>query len=177
MIFVLNASPLIHITRAGYSRIFKQVKEEGARLFVPLEVYNDVVLGGKEKDAPDAYIIEELVEKGVITVAEIKDEEYRLKVRNAASNLLKPLHEGETDVLALATEVRGISIVDESAAREVGRILNIPARGSLYLFTLLFSRKKLDKKEVISAFDDMVKHGWRISAQDYSRIKEELEKL
>ncbi|MEE8168547.1 MAG: hypothetical protein V3T58_06715 [Candidatus Hydrothermarchaeales archaeon] len=173
MKFVLNASPLIHIVRAGYSNIFEKLGD----LAIPREVYNVVVVHGKEKGAPDSYVIEKLIENGTIVIADVEDKDFLDLVKSAASNELKPLHEGESEVLALAKEKNATAIVDEYTARKISRILNIPARGSVYLFIVLYKKKMISKKEVIDAFESMVKTGWRISPKDYSVIKEELEKL
>jgi predicted nucleic acid-binding protein len=173
---VLNATPLIHIVRAGYSEIFRKVKDI-TELLIPSEVYRDVIVRGREKGAPDTHVIERLVEEGTIKVADVKDEEYLQFARDAAANMLKPLHEGEAEVLSLAREKDALAIVDESTAREIGRVLNISTKGSLYLFILLYDQKRLTKKEVIRAFEKMVKTGWRISPRDYEMIKEELERI
>lgn len=177
MKLVLNASPLIHIVRAGYKEIFRKIGDIAEELTIPSEVYSDVVKRGKEKGTPDASVIERLVEDGIITVTHIKNEEYLQIIRYTASNMLKPLHEGEAEVLTLAKQEDALAIVDEHAAREIGRVLNIPTRGSLYLFILLYNQKTLTKREVIQAFEEMVKTGWRISPRDYEMIKEELERI
>lgn len=171
---VLNATPLIHISRAGYSWVFERFEGE---LVIPKQVFSDVVIRGKEIGAPDAVVIGGLVENGVIEVAEVKDKDYLNFVERVASDLLKPLHEGEAEVMAIAKERKAVAIIDESPGREVGRVLNIPLRGSIYLFILLYERKLISKSEVINAFEGMVKMGWRISPGDYELIKEELGRL
>jgi predicted nucleic acid-binding protein len=176
MKLVLNASPLIHIVRAGYSWVLEKIGGLG-EITIPEEVYRDVVMRGKEKGAPDAHVIEGLVEEGVIKVAQASDKEFLGLVGRAASGKLMPLHKGEAEVLALAREKGALAIVDEAPAREVGRVLNVPTRGSLYMLILLYERKILGKEEVLAAFDAMVKTGWRISPRDYEMIKEELERL
>lgn len=171
---VLNATPLIHISRAGYSWVFEKFKKE---LVIPREVFNDVVVRGKEKGIPDAIITEKLVKNKTIEIIEVEDRDYLNFVKQLASDFLKPLHEGEAEVIAIAKERKAIAIIDESSAREVGRVLNIHVRGSIYLFIILYKRKLISKDEVIKAFEEMVKRGWRISPEDYELIKKELEKL
>lgn len=176
MKLVLNASPLIHITRAGHSRIFKSLKEF-AELMIPGEVYKDVVLREKEKGASDAYLLDKIIHEETITITDIADKQFLDLVQEAASKSLKPLHEGEVEVLALAKEKDALAIIDESAATAIGRTFNIQIRGSMYLFVLLYKRNAVGKKEVIEAFEDMVKTGWRISSKDYKMIREELERI
>ncbi|MFQ6105518.1 MAG: DUF3368 domain-containing protein [Candidatus Hydrothermarchaeaceae archaeon] len=171
---VLNASPLIHISRAGYSWVFKKFKRE---LVIPRRVFNDVVVRGKEKGTPDAIITEKLVDNKAIEVVEVKDKDYLNFIKQLASDFLKPLHEGEAEVMALARERKAIAIIDESSAREVGKVLKIPIRGSIYLLVLLYKRRLISKEGVMEAFEEMVKTGWRVSPRDYELIKKELKKL
>ena len=80
-------------------------------------------------------------------------------------------------MLALARELRATAVVDEKAARQVGRITGIEVHGSIYLMVVLYSKGKMTKGEVIEGFRSMVKTGYRISPRDYTLIMEELEKI
>ena len=165
---ILNASPLIHLVKAGYSWIIEKLSED-EKLLTTSEVL-DEILRGKEKGFTDAFIVEKLVSMGIIKVIGIKREK---EIEKIAPNL----HAGEISVLSLARRLKGIAIVDEACAREVARILNINAHGSLFLSILLFKKGKIKKEEVIKVFKNMVKTGWRISAEDYEKILEELERM
>ncbi len=172
---VLNATPLIHLTRAGLERVFRQLKGAGVEIFTTSAVLREVVEKGRHM--PDAGVVKALVDRGVIRVVEPADREFLTFLRKISTESLLPLHEGEAEVLALARELRATAIVDEKAARQVGRITGIEVHGSLYLLILLYKRGKMTKGEVIGGFKSMVKTGYRISPRDYTLIMEELEKI
>ncbi|MCS4540893.1 MAG: DUF3368 domain-containing protein [Euryarchaeota archaeon] len=177
MKLILNASPMIHLTKAGYSWILKKLKKVVNEIVIPEEVYVDVVINGKEKGALDAYMIEKLVENKIITVIKLKDKKFFNFVKNAATNFKQPLHEGEAATIALAKEKNGVAIIDEAIGREIAKVMDVKTRGSVYLFILLYKRKLVKKKLVIQAFEDMIKSGYRLSPKDYEIVKKELEKL
>lgn len=170
---ILNVSPLIHITRAGYSWIFREFKG----LIIPQAVYKDVVIEGRKKGVPDALIIEELVTEKIIKISQIKNKEFYQLLKKAASNLDKPLHLGEVEVLTLAKEKGDVAIIDEAPARHVGKVFNIKVKGSMYLFTHLFRRKLIKKAELMKALENMVKSGWRLSPEDHEKIRDKLTSL
>ncbi len=172
MKLILNASPLIHIIRAGFGKIFVLLKEAGIELIVPKEVVNEVVERGK--NYADSAVVQDLIEKGVIKVAEMENENIEVFLKTYSE---KSLHKGEVEVLFLAKKLNGIAIIDEKPARAVGRILGIEVRGSVYLLMLLFKKGFINKEEVIKAFKNMVKTGYRLSSRDFTIIMEELEKL
>jgi len=165
---ILNASPLIHLVKAGCSWIIEELSEDET-LLTTSEVLNEI-LRGKEKGFVDAFVIEKLVSRGIIKVIDVKREK---EIEKIAPNL----HAGEVSVLSLAKKLGGTAIVDEASAREVARILNINAHGSLFLPILLFKKGKIKKGEVIKVFKKAVKTGWRISVEDYEKILEELGRM
>ena len=175
MKLVLNATPLIHLTRAGLERIFSLLKEAGIEIFTTSAVLREVVEKGKHM--PDAGVVKALVERGVIQVAEPAEKEFLTFLREISAGPLQPLHEGEAEVLALARELKAVAIVDEKAARRVGRITGIDVHGSLHLLIVLYKKGRMTKKEVIGGFKSMLKTGYRISPRDHSLIMEELERI
>jgi len=168
---ILNSTPLIHITRAGYKRIFREFN-----FVTSEEVYREVVTEGKNKGVADAFIIEELINKE-IKIEKIKDKKFLSSLKKIASDHNMSLHPGEAEVLALAKERNDIAIIDESSAREIGNVLGINVRGSMYLFVKLFKRKLLSKNQLLDALDDMVKAGYRLSLEDYTKVRHELDSL
>jgi len=59
LIIVLNATPLIYVTKIGFSWIFEKLRELGVKIIVPETVYQEVVTIGKEKEFSDAIIVNE----------------------------------------------------------------------------------------------------------------------
>lgn len=173
MNLVINATPLIYLTKAELSWIFEAV---GGKMLTTPAVYSEVVERGKELGRPDAKVLENYFEKKVILVRAPQRTILRRVREVAAESVSAPLHAGEAEVLALAEELGAVAIIDEKIAREVGKVLGIEVRGSAYLVGLMVKAGKMEKKQAAQAIDKMISSGWRISTEDYIRIVEELKK-
>jgi len=129
-----------------------------------------VVDRGKILGAPDAFIAEVPIQRSIIKVREPINVEFI-----ALLSAMPDLHKAEIQVLALAKELEGIAIVDESIAREVSRLYNIEAHGTAYFVLRLLYRRKLSKKQVKQVINDMISAGWRLTAEEYAKLTRELE--
>ena len=163
----MNATPIIYICKIGLSRVFNEFLEEK---YTTPKVVEEVVDKGKVLGAPDAFIAEELIQRSIIRVREPKIAGFL-----ALLSTLPHLHEAEAQVLALAKELEGVAIVDESLAREVSRLYDVEAHGTAYLLLRLLYGGRLSKKQVRDAIDGMVAAGWRLTAEEYAKLARELE--
>ena len=164
---ILNATPIIYLCKIGESKFLKQLQEEK---YTIQKVVEEVVDKGKSLGAPDAFIAEELIQQEIIKVKQPRN--------TAFINLLSKipdLHKAEIYVLALAKELNGIAIIDESIAREIARIYGIEAHGTVYLILQLVYRGKIPKKKAKEAIDKMIQAGWRLTAEEYTKLTRELE--
>lgn len=164
---VFNATPIIYICKIGLSKIFGDFSEEK---YTTPKVVEEVVDKGKSLGVPDAFIAEELIQRSVIRVREPTNVEFITLL-----SAMPGLHKAEIQVLALAKELEGIAIVDESVAREVSRLYDIETHGTAYLLLRLLYRRKLSKKQVKEAIGDMISAGWRLTAEEYVKLTRELE--
>ena len=163
---VLNATPLIYLCKIGLSNILKEFPETK---YVPPMVIEETVKRGKILGAPDAFMIEKLVNEGIIRVKKpIKNEFIRIIAQ------IPELHDAEVQVIALAKELGGIAILDDSVARQVAKIFNIEVHGTVYLILRRYYEGKISKKKVKVTLDKMIAAGWWISAEDYAKILDEL---
>lgn len=164
---ILNATPIIYLCKIGLSRIFTEFSEEK---YTTPKVFQEVVNKGKSMGAPDAFIAEELIQQSIIKVREPKNVDFIGKLSR-----ISDLHKAEIQVLALAKELDGVAIIDESIAREVARIYNIETHGTAFLLLRLLYRGKLSKKQTREAIDKMISAGWRLTAEEYAKLIKELE--
>jgi len=164
---VLDATPIIYLCKIGLSEVFTEFPE---KKYTTPKVLEEVVEKGKTMGAPDASIAEQLIKKSIIKVRELTDKELITQLSKISN-----LHEAEIQVLALARELHGVAIMDESIAREVARIYNINAHGTAYLLLRLFHKRRISKKPLLDAINRMVSAGWRLTAEEYARIMKELE--
>lgn len=168
MIWVFNSSPLIYLNKVGLSWIFENLEGEK---FIPTQVYEQVITQGKIRGDADAIISEELIKKGIIKVVTVVENKEMLK------SLKGELHEGELEVLALAKNKGGIAVLDESIAREVGRVFKIEVHGTLFLIFLMVRMRKLRKEEAKDKVDLMIRRGFRLGHEEYIEFLNLLEDL
>jgi len=151
--------PLIYLSKVSLSWIFEEL--EGEKL-IPETVYYEVVVKGKERGEIDAFIVDELIQKGVLKVIKVKPINWLKGV--------KELHKGEIEVLSLAKEKNGITITDDSIAREIGEILGVKVHGTLYLIFLMLKKGRIDKRTAVDKVNEMIRKGFRLSPEVYSEF-------
>ena len=175
MALVLNATPLIYLSRAGGLEILKSLN---TRIYTPKAVYDEVVVRGRQLGKPGADLVDEYVREGVITVRSPK---LRFRAFSQASGSAPesdwPVDKGEAEVLALAQELNGTAIIDEHVGRNLARLRGIEVHGTVYLLMLAHNNGALTKSEILTMFKRIVAEGWRISVEDYTAIMEELEQI
>jgi len=185
MIFVFDSTPLIYLSKVGLSWIFRELSGE---VLIPKSVFGEVVAEGERRGDADAFIVRELVKDKIISVVDAGNE-----FKRKFEGLSAELHQGEIDVLALASARGGIAIFDETIVRDIGTILGIETHGTFYLIFLMFPRRmsgrvvtrrvstvkkgKLSRKEAKNKVDEMVKKGWRIGHERYLEFMELLERI
>ena len=169
MIWALDSSPLIYLSKVGLQWIFTHLE---GRKMIPPQIYDQVVKQGKARGDVDAIVSEELVEKGVIQVVRVTD-----GLIEALKNVETGLHEGELEVLVLAKKNKGIAILDESIVREVGHIFNIEIHGTLFLVFLMVKEGALEREEAKNRVNSMIKKGFRLGHEEYLKFLELLETI
>lgn len=170
MIWIFGSSPLIYLNKVGLNWIFKQL--EGEKI-IPTQVYKQVVTEGKNQGYADALISEDLVNKGVIKVVQVAENGFKEMLKS----LEKELHEGELEVLTLAKNKGGVAVLDESIAREVGSVLRIEVRGTLFLIFLMVRKRELKKEEAKNKVDLMIRNGFRLGHEEYQEFSHLLENV
>jgi predicted nucleic acid-binding protein len=172
---VLNATPLIYLSRSGGLQLLKSLN---TRIYTPKAVYDEVVVEGRRLGKPGADLVDRYVQEGVITVRSPKVKlKLSSKVAGAARESDWPVDEGEAEVLALAQELDCTAIIDEQVGRNLARLHGIEVHGTVYLLILAHNNGALTKDQTLAMFKRIVAEGWRISVEDYTAIMEELEQL
>lgn len=159
MIWIFDSSPLIYLNKVGLNWIFARLEGEK---FIPTQVYDQVITQGKIRGDADALVSEELVKEGVIKVVTVNND-----FKEMLKSLGEELHEGELEVLALAKNKGGIAVLDESIAREVGKVFKIEVHGTLFLIFLMVRMGKLKKEEARDKVDLMIGKGFRLGHDEY----------
>ena len=169
MIWIFDSSPLIYLNKVGLNWVFELL--EGEKI-IPTQVYEQVVTRGKIRGDADAIISEELVRNEVIKVITVEN-----GFKEMLKSLKEELHEGELEVLALAKNKGGIAVLDETIAREVGKVFKIEVHGALFLIFLMLRRGKLKKEEAKDKVDLMIRKGFRLGHEEYQEFLKMLENV
>lgn len=166
---ILDATPLIYLTKAGLTKILEELKEE--KITSP-QVKREVVDEGKNKGIPDAIVLEKMFQNNVFTTKEPRDKEF-------LERLLKTrgLHVTDAEVLAIAKELHGTAIVDDEVARKTARIYGIPYAGMPYLLMRAIKQRLITKERAKQAIKEMISSGWRCNIETYNGIMDAIEKL
>ena len=157
---ILNASPLIIFGRLNNVLLLKRLF--GGLVIAP-EVYREVVVRGKEGNAPDAPIIESHISRKEIVVMPLLSE-YAQKSKSIAE--MFGIDRGESETIALALQRREKKlIIDEILAREAAKAHGLEPLGSLGVLALAKKRKLLSAEQVKALVAEMSKHGFRQSPE------------
>jgi predicted nucleic acid-binding protein len=168
---VFDTTPLIYVIRVSLAESLKGLRDPK---ILPHSVY-DELLRGEPLGKPEALVIRELVENGVLNLTRPADTSLVQRlIRLAAEDERKPLHRAEADALALAKELRGIVISDDHAARSTARLIHAELHGTGYLLGRMYQEGRISKEEAIAKVREMRRAGWRLSEDDYHAILDHL---
>ena len=115
---VLDASPLIYLAKLGALDVLANATKEAVVTPTVLEEVTRPQLAYRHPDAVD---IEQAVDRGLVRVKELGDEEQALAADFAAR--VPGLHLGEAEVLAVAVSRSLAAVIFERQARRVARSL------------------------------------------------------
>ena len=166
---VFDSTPLIYLTKAGLSRIFKEL--QGEKLTLPF-VKKEVVDAGKDRGIPDAIVLDKLFDTGVFRVCEPADKLFLARLLDTHG-----LHFADAEVLALAHEHEGLAVIDDEVGRKTAKVYEIDYAGSSYVLMRAVCEGLISKAKAKQDVNDMVSLGWRCNVESYMKILEALEKL
>jgi predicted nucleic acid-binding protein len=135
-------------------------------VLIPKSVYKEVVVEGKKKGFIDAEIVERAVKDGWIRVVDVQTEiEF------------DEIERGEAEAIELAQKESLELLVDDSTARTIASSLGVKPIGTLRVLCLAVKNGLISKDNAKKILNLMIKEGFRLSIEVYSRFLEELEKL
>ncbi|MGH9909284.1 MAG: DUF3368 domain-containing protein [Nitrososphaerales archaeon] len=162
MKFVFNASPLIHLARAGLASLIEEL--EGEKYTVPA-VFHEVVEVGKSMGYADALVSEELINKRILTVKSPQTRTLR-----TISGAHRDLHAGESEVIALSKEIGATTILDDSIARAIAKMHNVRTEGTYMIIFRTLRKGVIDKAYAENCLERLISSGWRCDVELYNRL-------
>ncbi|MHA1521323.1 MAG: hypothetical protein ACTSVZ_04690 [Promethearchaeota archaeon] len=135
-----NSSPLILLAKVDQLELLFTIFD---KIFIPSEVFQEVVVKGKKKGQLDAFLVEEKVNEGKIEIKEI--DITKIKFPHLKNNYLHP---GELDAINLALSLsEDVILLDDEEARVFARALGLQVKGTLGLLIDFKKFELIDEKE------------------------------
>ena len=125
-----------------------------------------MVVKGREKGFVDAEIIERAVKNGWIKIIEVQ-----------AEREFSEIERGEAEAIELALKESLELLVDDYTARIIASSLGVKPIGAVRVLYLAVKNGLISKDDAKKTLNLMIKEGFRLSIEVYSRFLEELEKL
>lgn len=152
MLVIKDSMILIHLAKMSVlesaCNFFKEV-------LIPRKVFEETVLMGKEKEYPDAIIIEELIKENLIVVKEIRNKEKLDSVEKYG------LGAGEAEAVMLYhQENADFLFTDDDVCRKYRGMLNVNVLGTPAIIMILFQNNIITHAKAIQSINLLSEIGW-----------------
>ncbi len=163
MISVCNSSPLIYLVKLNKLNLLKKIYE---KVFIPEEVFEEVVLEGKRLNQKEVLLIEKEIGEGFIVV---KKSGRVKKLRD-----LSHLHKGEICAISLCLNFNEKNIlIDDKEAYKICQLLDLnPVRTSA-IFIRFFKEKLIGFEEYKKLLIDLSNEGYYIDIETFNYLLNE----
>lgn len=149
MIVITNSGPLIALAKLGMLNLLSQLY---GKVDMPEEVYDEVVLRGREQGYFDSLPVKLAIQREQLIVKKVK------KLKAEIAEL--PLHIGEKQVLSLALENKAdLVLLDDMLARNEAQERGISVKGTLGVIVKAYRKGLLNLNEVQTIFDEIADRG------------------
>jgi predicted nucleic acid-binding protein len=148
---VSNSTVLIYLAKIGKLNLLKELFRD---VLIPAEVFNEVVIRGKEHQHSDAFIVERVIEEGWI---HIKDIEAFVELEDFGIDL------GEAQAISLAKSLGVPVLLDQTHARNAAKAFGLRPRGTIFVLLAALKKKLLTSDDYQDSLEDLVKAGFRMS--------------
>jgi len=169
MRFVFDATPLIHLAKAGLGWMIEEL--DGEKYTTP-SVHREVVEVGLQTGLHDAPIIDDLIKRGVVKVKAPHEEPLALMMKAH-----RDLHRGEAEVVVLARSLGAVALIDDPAARRVAEVYGVMKEGSYTIILRALLRGKTTQEQARVSLEKLVSSGWRCDVDLYRRILRSIEEI
>jgi len=150
MIAISNTGPLIHLAKAGIITILKKLFDE---VLIPEAVKVEVIDRGKDEGFADAFLIEEGIKDGWISV--VSNPRGIEELAEKAG-----IEYGEALAISLALQKGYPLLIDDLAARRLAAGLGLEITGSIGVILKASREGKFSKDEAIDALDKLSEVMW-----------------
>lgn len=156
---VSDATPLIHLSKIGKIGYLEKLFD---KIFIPEEIYGEVVTAGKKLHKKEVVLIEELIRKNFI------------EIKKATSKVEMPnLHLGEMKAIALCRDLKIKNlIIDEKEGYDAAELMGLSPLRTTALLLKLVDKKFINFQEYKESLIGLSESGYFLSAETYERLLE-----
>jgi len=145
---VVDAGPLLALGKLGLMRILRHFYDP---ILVPSAVYEEVVLQGLARGYSDAYVVQQAILRGELTVVSLSDQELLDRVKTL------PLGRGEKQVIHLGLAISpSWVLIDDQLAREEASHLGLRVKGTVGIIASAYRQGIIALEEVELAFQTII---------------------
>ena len=152
---VSNSAILIYLGKLN--RLFL-LKKFFKKVFIPKEVFEEVVIVGKKENHIDAILAEEAIKEGWIIVQEC-NELPQLKEFG--------IDKGETEAISLALKLKAPILLDQTHARIAAKAVGLKPHGTLFILLKALKKKLISFDEFIDSLEHLIQTGFRLDQGEY----------
>lgn len=165
---VSNSSPLMYLAKIKKLSLLKILFKE---IVIPNEVYEEVVISGKEGRFIDALVVEQAKKEGWLCVGKAFEEK-------ELENFADDIDQGEIAAIILAKKNHAnLVLIDDASARTIAQSFGLNVKGTVFVLLRAYKRNVLTKEEVRRLMGRLIAEGFRISQELYAQVLEEIEKV
>ncbi|MHA1251580.1 MAG: DUF3368 domain-containing protein [Promethearchaeota archaeon] len=170
MIAIINASPLIYLGKIGALEYLPKIFE---KCITTKEVKREVL---NKREAPEYPILEKCFKDWI----EVKNPSNQDLIKKLEETMI---HYGEASIIALAKELKeqekeNIIIIDDLAAREIARTLNLEITGTIGIIIKILKLNLINSEKAKEYINFLVERtSFRISISLYIKVLDKIDKM
>jgi len=149
---ISNSSPLILLAKISKLSILEKLYK---RIHISYEVYNEVIVKGKNENYSDAALIERHINEFIFVI------NLNLKHKEETEKLKNMMGSGESEAIALCEQEKAkLLLIDNLEPRKIAKIKNIKCRSTPGILLEALKCKILTFDEYESAVKELSKYAW-----------------
>lgn len=149
---ISNSSPLILFAKIGKLNVLEKLYK---KITIPQEVYNEVIIKGKDENYSDASLIEKNINEFIFVKNLIQEH------KKEAEKLTSALGSGESEAILLCIQEKAeLLLIDNLEPRKIAQMKGIKCRSTPAILLEALKNKIITFDEYESAIKDLSKHAW-----------------
>ena len=149
---ISNSSPLILLAKINKLEVLKTLY---GNIFIPRQVYNEVIIQGKNENYSDAALVEKYINE-FIFVKDLNAERYK-----EAEKLNKIVGSGESQAIELCLqETAELLLIDNFEPRKLAQLKEIKCRSTPGILLEALKKEIIKFEEYNSAIMELSKYAW-----------------